>query len=635
MIRANRYRLVDGELVELLKDEEERKLWLLLEPHPDFEGQWAVQSLDPSWFFEFKDLVGAYRVISPATLGKFLDLAEQLDYRVAFFEDPIKIIEPFERLNEPPEVSIHSTLPGNINGLLPFQVQGFNFLKDLDGGVALWDTGTGKMILAIALMQYHLPEIDLGLYVVKAHNKTNVQRALKTYGEMDSILIDGSKKQREILWKEAASLQPSLVVTNYEKFRTDAEHLQILVENRRVAIIWDEMPTKLKTRGTQLYRSVCEVLYTSRCPGVKWDKRRPSSLKQWMLSATPIENDPEDWFNAVRLLDPRVYGTVQNFHSEYVTRFSFFNRNQPEVWQNLDRMGLKAAHITHKVDKSHPEIAEQFPNIIETPLVIDWDSRDRKIYDLLMKEARSIDLDEANILALITVAQMLCDAPSMVKNSADLRLSYEEAMGFWAETGGKMPEVEGSAVALQLADGLDFDKLIDDRHTKVDTLRELLTEDHANEKILVFSHFNERLLPILAAKLKEWGVPFVRYFGNEKERQVAQDAFMNNPDVRVFLSSDIGSDSLSLEQASVVIHYDLPWKWSTYIQRQNRIHRVVSEHQKVRFYTLMMADSVEDRKMQIIQRKMKYHNEVFQGAIAEQAESARMTAQDLRYILLG
>jgi hypothetical protein len=49
----------------------------------------------------------------------------------------------------------------------------------------------------------------------------------------------------------------------------------------------------------------------------------------------------------------------------------------------------------------------------------------------------------------------------------------------------------------------------------------------------------------------------------------------------------------------------------------------------------MMANSVEDRKMKIIMRKMGYHEAVFKGAIAASSSSARMTKQDLHYILSG
>jgi SNF2 family DNA or RNA helicase len=630
---AHKPKVLDDNLIDQIASGEAER-WLILEEHPDFPGRWLVQSLRKGFIFDFEDVVGAYRSVAPATLEAFLERAYDLDYEVAFGEEPTKILKTYEALNDQPSVSIKSHLPGTTNGLLPFQVQGFNFLKDLEGGVALWSTGTGKGVIAAALIKYHieLADFDTALVVVKGHNKINIQRSLFRLAEIDAVLFDGPKKRRQEIAVGLRKAPPgTVVVTNYEKLRIDQQELRPLFEDSRILLIWDEMPTKLKSRQTQLYKSIRSLLYRK----ADLSERRPKELRQWMLSATPIENDPEDWYNCVRLVAPGIYGSIKDFRDEYVASYSFFG-HQPEKWQKLDKLGLKAAHITHEVDKASPDIARQFPEVIEEPFYIDWDSNLRVVYDLLTAKAKEdFDLfDNENVLALISVMQMLCDAPSMVSNSAARREAYETALDDFMQGWTKTPPVKkGSEVARKLQQHL-VRPLVDDSHTKLETLRSLITEDHANEKILVFSAFGNALLPILEHHLNSWNVGYVRYDGTAKEKQIAQDYFQNESFCQVFLSSDKGSDSLSLEQASVVIHYDLPWKWSTLVQRQNRVHRVISEHEKVRYYSLLMANSVEERKLEIIQKKKGYHEEIFKG-ISDQAESARMTASDLRYILTG
>jgi superfamily II DNA or RNA helicase len=638
---TDRFRLVDDELTQALKDsEEERKAWLFLEPHPEFQGRWVVSGFTQSFFFEMRDLIGPYKVVSPATLDKFLEMSESLGYRVAFFGSPEDILEPYERLDAPPEVRIDSAFNKTVNGLLPFQARGFNFLKDLDGGVALWSTGTGKTVFTCGLVQYHAPKTDVTFIVAKAHNKINTQRALKRLANVGSLVIDGDKKRRRKLYAEVnkmigEGLHP-VVVLNYEKFRVDKDDLKALFEDNHVMVVWDEMPTRLKTRTSQLYKGVVSCLYRTSPPAVSWHKKRAKSLRQFMLSATPIENDPEDFFNCVRLIDPRVYGTVDQFHDEYVASYSYFDPFKPSKWHNLDRMGLKAAHMVHQADKEKdPEIKAMFPDVIPETIYVDWDNKNRAIYDLLTKQAAKLDLEEANVLALIGVMQMLCDAPTMVNNSAAHREAYEAAMEVWADMGGKEPKIKGSTVAQQLVAALGAKNLSDEHHTKLSTVRELLCETHPDEKVLIYSAFNEGLMPIMEDKLREWNVSYVRYTGTPKQKQAAEDAFMTDPDVQVFLSSDMGSDSLSLGAGSVVIHYDLPWKWSTYTQRENRVHRVDSEFDTVRYYTLLMADSVEDRKIEIIEKKLGFHDQIFNGDIADQAASAKMTREDLWYILTG
>lgn len=616
-------KVLDDKLMEHIAGSAEAGNWLILEEHPDFPGAWVVNCLDPNWILDFPELLSS-RAVTPATLKSFLSSAEEKGYEVAFGETPTSILAVYERLNDEPTVELLSSLPGTEKGFLPYQVQGFNFLKDLHGGVAMWSTGTGKTVLASALLKHHqeLGTFDYAWVVVKAHNKINTQRTLKRLADINSTVLDGPQKRREEALVGLKEAPPgTVIVTNYEKFRIDLVHIQPLFEGKRVLIIWDEMPTKLKSRNTRLYKSIRKLLYKK----VDMSVQRPSDLRQFMLSATPIENGPEDWYNCVRLLDPKVYGTVKQFRDEYVQTYNHFSY-EPQTWRNLDRMGLKAAHITHQVDKESPDIASQFPNVVEETFYIDWNKEDRAVYDLLLEESKKALVDreyfEDGIFGLIAVMQMMCCAPSMVSNSAALREAYEEGWG------GKA----GSEVALKLQKLLTK-KLTDDKHTKLETLRQLLLEEHPNEKIVLFSSFNDTLHPILEAHLQDWQVPYVRYAGSQRNKQVAQDYFTNEDFVRVFLSSDAGSDSLNLEQASVVINYDPPWKWSTKTQRQNRIHRVTSEFHKVRVYDLIMADSVEERKLKVISKKKGFHEGVFKGAISDQSESARMSREDLHYIL--
>jgi SNF2 family DNA or RNA helicase len=616
-------RVLNEELMAEIASSADAGNWLILEEHPDFPGAWVINCLNSNWVLDFPELLSS-RAVTPAGMKSFVSRAEELGYQIAFGETPTSVLSIYEKLNDDPEVEITSELPGTEKGFLPYQRQGFNFLKDLNGGVAMWSTGTGKTVLAAALIKYHLKiqSFDYCWVVVKAHNKINTQRTLKRLADIDCLILDGPQKRRhETLAGLLEAPGPSVVVTNYEKFRIDLAHLLPLFENSSALIIWDEMPTKLKSRNTRLYKGIRKLLYKKTDMSVQ----RPKELRQYMLSATPIENGPEDWYNCVRLLDPTIYGTVKQFRDEFVDSYNHFSY-EPEKWKHLDRMGLKSAHVTHQVDKESSDIARQFPTTIEEQFFIDWDKGDRAIYELLAQEARKSianrEFFEDGIFGLIAVMQMMCCAPSMVSNSAALREAYEEG---WGPFGG-------SEVALKLQKLLTR-RLNDNKHTKLETLRQLVTEEHGDEKIVIFSSFNDTLHPILESHFDDWLVPYVRYSGSPKQKQIAQDYFCNDPTVRIFLSSDQGSDSLNLEQGSVVINYDPPWKWSTKTQRGNRIHRVTSKYKKIRIYDLLMANSVEERKLKVIMKKKGYHQSVFKGAISEQSESARMTRDDLLYIL--
>ena len=309
--------------------EEYREKFVILDRHPDFPDQWLVNVFDESFFYDIQDEIGRYRAIPTSKIDKFTKLCQKFDKEVIWAEDPSDSIKDYIALDDVPSVKIESPFENTINGFLPFQVQGFNFLKDLKGGVVEWSTGTGKTVIASALLKYHYDkdDFDLALFVVKSHNTINTQRSLQRLVGIDSTVIKGTRPKREKLYAGAVS-DKTVLILNYEKFRVDTQELQDLIEGKRVFIIWDEMPTKLKSRSSQIYKGAVKCLYTSPPPQVDAAKTR-GELRQYMLSATPIENNPEDFFNCVRILDPTVYGTIKEFRDEYVTRFDRFDRNKP------------------------------------------------------------------------------------------------------------------------------------------------------------------------------------------------------------------------------------------------------------------------------------------------------------------
>lgn len=629
-------KLVDDSLIEACKDKKERLSWLFLENHPDFEGFWKVNSFDGGFFFDLKDIVGPYKAIPPAKLEEFTKVAKEFGYDIAFLDDPAEILQAYEDLNNPPPFSLNSTFEGTVNGMLPFQIQAFNYLKDLTGGMAVHSTGTGKSRLASALIKNRLvsEDVDTVLVVAKGHNLTNFQRSMNKDADIESTIVAGDKKKRKAIYEEAQDKSPVVLILNYEKFRVDQELLLPLIEGKRVLVIWDEMSAKLSNRTSALYKSVVLTLYDTspKKPVPRPGQSRAADLKQVATTATPIEVTPEGFYNCMRILDPSILGTVADFHANYVAAFSRFNEWMPESWHRLDRLGMEVEQVVHQVDKSDPDIAKHFPEIVNEEVIVDWDSKDRKIYNMLTENAIEEGFDRENPLALITVLQMLCDAPSLIQNSAAMFDAYEDAIESWE--GGTEPSRKGSELASSLVGKLNKE-LNNDTHTKLDALRELLVDKHPNEKAIVFSVFNTGLMPVLRERFEKWGVNYVQYDGTAEQKQEAQDTFMSDPNVQVFLSSDKGSDSLDLYEANIVINYDLPWNWSRLQQRNNRVHRIISKHKTVYYYDLLMANSVEDRKRELILLKKGFHDGVFRGALADKSASARMTKEDLLYILRG
>lgn len=621
--------------------EGEKSRILFIERHPSVKMHWLINAFDPMFVKDFPELNGR-KILNAFKIIRFSTDAESRGYRVIWIEDPENEFEWVEHLNDDPDVEILSDLPNTRKGFIPFQVQGFNFLKDKDAGVVNWSTGTGKTVISCALVAHHHKHdnFDICFWVVKAHNKINTQRTIqKLIGMYDNVIVvDGDRKLRTELYAKAEQLtqdgKKPIVILNYEKFRDDPATLMGMIEDRKVFVIWDEMPTKLKNRGTKLYKSVVNVLYKNK-NNIGKSSMRSKELRQIMLSATPIENNPEDFFNCVRVLDSEVYGSIKEFHAKYVARYSSWGYRKPSLWKNLDLMGAKAAYITHQVDKNDPDIAKQFPEVIDETVFIDMSKEHQAIYDVLMGQYQAdlttTDIDSANILARINVAQMLINHPESVLISAATR-----EQSIVAEMLGE-PEVGGSELARRLVKAIGEEPFRKAEASKLETLRDILEGLDENQKIIVFTAMNASLIPILHSALKGWKYDHVVYHGalSMRQKQEAEDRFKNDPNCRIFVSSDAGSDSINLEIAEIVIHYDLPWKWSTLIQRQNRAHRITSEHDHVRYYTLMAANTIEERKRMKIMQKEEFHEQVLKGSVSDISGAARLSKKDLEYILLG
>lgn len=642
--------VVDDQLIARLDDPEVRRRTLVLGPHEDFPGHWIVDGFTDDYLIDLRDILGSYRAVAPSGLEALKTAADEFGYQLVWFEDPADMLGAFEHLNDVPDVTINSSFANTVNGMMPFQVQGYNMLREQDYGVARWDTGTGKTVLATALIKHYWEDFDTCFVVVKKNNKVNTQRKLWKLGNVMTDVVSGTKAKRLARWELHAESTGGIVVLNYEQFkdftfRDDEKKLCLSELGERIftgtnlMFVWDEMPIKLKSRTSELYKSICKCLYSTAPPQVSRERQRPSFMRHYMLSATPIENTPEDFFNCVRLMDGgRTYGTVTEFNDEFVSHWNFYDPTKPDGFHNLERMRLKAVPFIHQASKTDPDIAAVFPKAIEEVVYIEWTESLSAVYAEVQSWAKQAveeaEVGQIPIFSLICTLQMICDAPEMINDSAARREVYGDALQTWQESPqGAEPRTDGSEFALALPEALRA-RMTNKAHPKLERLREILLERHVGDQVAIYTRLNQTLMPYLEAALADWGVSYGRYDGTDRQKQAVQDAFQAG-EIRVFLASDAASDSLDLDAGNVVIDYSLPWKWTTLTQRHNRVHRPTSSHDTVYYYSLVMEGSVEERTLQIIEKKRGYHNELFDPASGDFSASARLTKEDLMYVLTG
>jgi len=127
---------------------------------------------------------------------------------------------------------------------------------------------------------------------------------------------------------------------------------------------------------------------------------------------------------------------------------------------------------------------------------------------------------------------------------------------------------------------------------------------------------------LLVNRLESSKRAYVLFHGGiaSKKRKDLVRQFKENPECRVFLSTDAGGVGLNLQNASTVINMDLPWNPAVLEQRIGRIHRM-GQHKPVRVVNFVAQGTIEHGMLSLLSFKQslftgvldKGKDEVFLG----------------------
>ena len=87
-----------------------------------------------------------------------------------------------------------------------------------------------------------------------------------------------------------------------------------------------------------------------------------------------------------------------------------------------------------------------------------------------------------------------------------------------------------------------------------------------------------------------------------KKRKDLIKALHEDPDCRVFVSTDAGGVGLNLQAASAVINMDLPWNPAVLEQRIGRVHRL-GQHRPVRVINFVSEGTIEHGMLSVLSFK--------------------------------
>ncbi len=160
-----------------------------------------------------------------------------------------------------------------------------------------------------------------------------------------------------------------------------------------------------------------------------------------------------------------------------------------------------------------------------------------------------------------------------------------------------------------------------DRDAKVQALLNLVKDKHPNEKVLVFTQFADTAM-FLERELKKHGLESVQsvmgrstdpteYAGRfspiSNGKSVAPE-----DEIRILIATDVLSEGQNLQDAHIVVNYDLPWAIIRLIQRAGRIDRIGQKAENILCYTFMPSDGVERviRLRERVEQRLRENEEV-------------------------
>ncbi len=467
-------------------------------------------------------------------------------------------------------------LPKNLQASLrPYQAAGYQWLRQLHsigwGGCLADDMGLGKTLQTLAFLQsiIELNSKAAMLIVCPASLLYNWAAEIEKFTPaMRYHLYHGGGR--------ALPQEPvHLLITSYGTMRSDIEQLQQMPFE---VVVLDESQV-IKNPASQIARAVQLLKAESR----------------FVLSGTPVQNNTMDIYPQLHFTNPGLLGSSDMFKELFVNPID--KKGDAFAIQQLKKM-----ISPFLLRRTKEQVAKDLPDKTETVLYCEMDTYQRKVYDAVRDEYRSKIMQEvqeagmSNSLMLLLEGlgrlRMICDCPSLV-----------------------------AAV-----DGKKFNPA----SAKADELMREIEENSSNHKILVFSQFLG-MLQIIQHRLDQAGLNSLYLDGSTKpaERGRLVKQFQEEEGQQVFLISlKAGGVGLNLTAADYVYLMDPWWNPAAEDQAIDRSHRI-GQTQKVFAYKMICRNTVEEKIMQLQQKKKQLSRELISE---ENSFVKKLTTEDVAFL---
>jgi SNF2 family DNA or RNA helicase len=493
----------------------------------------------------------------------FLEIALLLDNEFRCYPDAVDFIINVRSSNKRIK-QIENTFKNGIDSqefdklinakLYSYQKEGILFAVKSGRCLIADDMGLGKTIQAIASVEIFAKEFNAEkvLIICPTSLKYQWKSEIEKFSERTVRVIEGMINKR----KEQYNSNDFYKITSYNSIKNDLKSISNFSPD---VVILDEAQ-RIKNWKTKTAQAVKTI----------------TSEFALVLTGTPLENRLDELHSLIEFVDRYKLGAL----------FRFLNHHQV-----TDDNGKVVGY------KDLNSIAKTLDSILIR----------RKKKDVLLQLPERID---KNYYVTATTQQM-----EIHSDYSDLvaKLVYKWQKNRFLSEPDRKKLLLGLSCMRMVCDStfiLDQKTRFD---TKIDELMVLLQDifEDKNEKVVIFSQW-ERMTRLVSKELNNMNIKFEYLHGGipSAKRKDLLTNFANDPESKVFLSTDAGGVGLNLQSAGVVINLDIPWNPAVLEQRIARVHRL-GQGRHVRVINFVTKDSIEERILHLL----KFKQSVFDGVI--------------------
>ena len=464
-------------------------------------------------------------------------------------------------------------LPGT---LYPFQVEGVRKLIDNEAFLLADEMGTGKTVMTSVALRILLQQgkIHRTLILCPKSILSVWHRHIRDWSKpLSVVVVAGMRSVRELAWKTPAHVY----VTTYDTARND---------------LGSYFRAKYSPRQLSAHLGGFEAIVLDEAQAVKNPASGRSkatrvlsqnTVYNWALSGTPLQNSTSDLFTICDILRIPSLRPEETFR-----RWRWRVPSAPDLSPEEIRRAIEPHFLRRRKQDVFPEL----PGKLRSDEWLELDNDQRDEYEATLAQGQQEfcsgekTFTRMHIFALIHKLKKICNF-----------------------AGGKHTSPKTLAL--------------------LDHVREVID---SGKKVLVFTQYKGEGVHKLRRLLDRFGVETITGDSTNRQRHDAVERFQSDPSRRVFLATPkTAGEGITLTAASYVIHFDHWWNPAVAWQAEDRAHRK-GQTETVNVYSLWMADTIEERIRDILERKGLLHTEIIDSLSTADFDKA-LTLDDLLSVL--